>query len=200
VGALISHRDFWKSFMEKIKTIKRGQALANAGEYGPVWRISEGMFRLERLGMDGLSLVQLGLPGDLLGVEALCAEPYAYTITAITTGQAELVTADHELSRFGVVAKAYLQQQRRTHDMMKLRGGPVTDRLAHFLALLARNADGSERELDRRELPVLKEIAAILDTATETVCRELNAFLPARVYQRPTREGWSGGLDMAMAA
>jgi CRP-like cAMP-binding protein len=186
--------------MDKTKTIKRGQVLASAGEYGPVWRITEGMFRLERMGHDGLSLVQLGLPGDLLGVEGLCAEPYAYTITAITTGQTELVDANHELSRFGIVAKAYLQQQRRTHDMMKLRGGPVTDRLAHFLKLLARDADGCERALDRRDLPILKEIASILDTATETVCRELNAFLPARVYQRPVRGAWVGGDEMAMAA
>jgi hypothetical protein len=39
-----------------------------------------------------------------------------------------------------------------------------------------------------------------LDTATETVCRELNAFLPARVYQRPVREAWVGGDEMALAA
>jgi hypothetical protein len=76
----------------------------------------------------------------------------------------------------------------------------VSERLAHFLKLLARNVDGSERELDRRDLPILKEIASILDTATETVCRELNAFLPARVYQRPAkREVWAGG-ELAMAA
>jgi CRP-like cAMP-binding protein len=186
--------------METYQLIKRGQVLVNAGEYGPVWRITEGIFRLERVSHDGLSLVQLGLPGDLLGVEALCAEPYAYTITAITTGKAELVDANHELSRFGIVAKAYLQQQRRTHDMMKLRGGPVNERLAHFLKLLARNEDGSERELDRRDLPILKEVAVIVDIATETVCRELNAFLPARVYQRPSkREAWAGDA-MAMAA
>jgi predicted component of type VI protein secretion system len=83
--------------------------------------------------------------------------------------------------------------------MMKLRGGPVTDRLAHFLKLLARDADGCERALDRRDLPILKEIASILDTATETVCRELNAFLPARVYQRPVRGAWVGVDEMAMA-
>ena len=74
----------------------------------------------------------------------------------------------------------------------------VNERLAHFLKLLARNEDDSERELDRRDLPVLKEEAAILDTATETVCRELNAFLPARVYQRPKREAWTGA-HLAMA-
>jgi CRP-like cAMP-binding protein len=185
--------------MEKSKTIKRGQVLVSAGEHGSVWRITEGVFRFERVGHDGLSLVQLGLPGDLLGVEALCAEPYAYTITAITTGQAELVATDRELTRFGIVAKAYLQQQRRTHDMMRLRSGPVAERLAHFLKLLARNTDGSERELDRRDLPVLKEVASILDVATETVCRELNAFLPARVYPRTKRSAWVGDT-FAMAA
>ena len=186
--------------MEKIKTLKRGQVLVNAGEFGAVMRITEGVFRLERLGMDGLSLVQLGLPGDLLGVESLCAEPYAYTVTAITGGQAKLQTVNGDLSRFAVVAKAYLQQQRRTHDMMKLRGGHVNERLALFLKLLARNEDDSERELDRRDLPVLKEVASILDVATETVCRELNAFLPARVYPRAKREAWACEPELAIAA
>ena len=66
------------------------------------------------------------------------------------------------------------------------------------LSVGSRGMNDSERELDRRDLPVLKEVAAILDTATETVCRELNAFLPARVYQRPKREAWTGA-HLAMA-
>jgi len=48
-------------------------------------------------------------------------------------------------------------------------------------------------------LPVLREVASILDVATETVCRELNAFLPARVYPRAKRETWVG-VSLAMAA
>jgi hypothetical protein len=74
----------------------------------------------------------------------------------------------------------------------------VSERLNHFLKLLSRNADGSERELDRRDLPALKDVAAIVDITAETVCRELNAFLPARVYQRPKREAWTGA-HLAMA-
>jgi hypothetical protein len=191
---------FQESFMETNKSIKRGQALVSAGEFGPVWRVTQGVFRLERLGMDGLSLVQLGLPGDLLGVESICAEPYAYTVTAITTGEAKLQTINGDLSRFGVVAKAYLQQQRRTYDMMKLRGGPVKDRLAHFLMLLARNEDGTQRELDRSDLPGLKDVAAILDTATETVCRELKAFLPTRSHKKHGLEAWETEQDFALPA
>lgn len=186
--------------MEKIKTIKRGQLLMSAGEIGPVWRVSHGVFRIERMGLDGLSLVQLGLPGDLLGVESLCAEPYAYSVTAITTGETKLQTINGDLSRFGVVAKAYLQQQRRAHDMMKLRGGSVKDRLAHFLMLLARNEDGTQRELDRNALPVLKDVAAILDTATETVCRELKAFFPAREHKKQVHDAWVIEQHLALAA
>ena len=95
--------------MEKIETLKRDQVLVNAGEFGQAWRVTEGVFRLERLGMDGLSLVQLALPGDLLGVESICEEPYAYTVTAMTYGEAVLQTTKGEWSRFGIVAKAYLQ-------------------------------------------------------------------------------------------
>ena len=186
--------------MEKIKTIKRGHLLVSAGEFGPAWRVTQGVFRLERLGLDGLSLVQLALPGDLLGVESLCGEAYVYTVTAITTGTVQTQTTQGELSRFGIVAKAYLQQQRRTHDMMKLRGGPVSARLEHFLKLLSRDADGNKHALDRRDLPILKEVAAIVDISAETVCRELNAFLPARVYLRSKRETWGHASRLALAA
>jgi hypothetical protein len=77
-----------------------------------------------------------------------------------------------------------MQQQERMKDMMRLRTGTVKERLAYFLKLLSHNADGTTRELERRDLPAHKEVAAIIGTATETVCRELNAFLPAKVYNR----------------
>jgi CRP-like cAMP-binding protein len=177
--------------MENAKHIKRGHTFMMAGEMGQLWRVSQGAFRLERPSLEGHTLVQLALPGDLLGVESLCAEPYAFTVTALTASVVAEQTVNHELSRFTAVAQGYLQQQRRMHDMMKMRSGPVADRLAHFLKLLARDADGNHAELDRRDLPILKEIAAIVDSSTETVCRELNAFLPARVYQRPVRGDWA---------
>jgi CRP-like cAMP-binding protein len=81
-----------------------------------------------------------------------------------------------------------MQQQERTRDMMRLRTGTVHDRLAYFLKLLSRNADGSTRTLERSDMPTHKQVAAIIGTAPETVCRELNAFLPARVYPRSARQ------------
>ena len=71
--------------METLKTLKRGESLIFSGEFGSVWRVTQGLFRLERPCRDGMELVRLALPGDLVGVESLCAEPYAYTATALTS-------------------------------------------------------------------------------------------------------------------
>lgn len=116
-----------------------------------------------------------------------------------TLGVAHFMPERIAFALLSTPAATSVQQQRRTHDMMKLRAGSVSDRLANFLRLLARNEDGTQRELDRRDLPLLKDIGAILDAATETVCLALNAFLPARVYQRPATHAWVGE-QMAIAA
>ncbi len=57
--------------------VRRGHALLTAGAVGPVWRVTQGVFKLEGAGLEGQTPVQLALPGDLIGVEALCAEPCA---------------------------------------------------------------------------------------------------------------------------
>ena len=43
-----------------------------AGQTGPVWRVIQGVVRLDRQGGPVRLPVQLALPGDLIGVEALC--------------------------------------------------------------------------------------------------------------------------------
>lgn len=171
--------------MEKIKTLRRGESLFHSGQFGSVWRLIRGLVRIERQGQDGHTLVQLALPGDLLGIESLFEEPYVFSVTALTPVVANEQVLNFELSRFSVITQGYLQQQRRMHDMMKMRTGCVAERIAYLLKLLSLQPDGSQSSLDRRGLPVLKDLACIVDTSAETVCRELNAFMPARVYQRP---------------
>ena len=39
--------------------VSRGQCLVTAGGVGPVWRVTQGVFKLERQGQDGQILVQL---------------------------------------------------------------------------------------------------------------------------------------------
>lgn len=183
--------------MKNTIRLNRGQLLASAGESATLWRVKEGVLRLDQSTHDATILVQLVFPGDLVGVEALCAEPYAYTITALSTCKLAAESVEYDFNRFAAVAQGFMQQQDRTRDMMRMRTGPVRERLAYFLKLLSQNADGSSRKLDRRDLPTHKEIAAILDVASETVCRELNAFMPAKVYKRAPLGEAVGSFVMA---
>ena len=63
--------------------IPRGKTLLQIGTAGTVWRVRTGAFRLERPTGDGQTVVHLALADDLVGVEALCAEPYGCTVTAL---------------------------------------------------------------------------------------------------------------------
>jgi hypothetical protein len=70
-------------------------------------------------------------------------------------------------------------------DMAPLRSGTVVARLQHLLELLGRRSDGDTVALDRKAMPRLKQTAQIIDTAAETVCREMKRLLPARPRRSP---------------
>lgn len=181
--------------------VPRGRSLTAAGGTGPVWRVTKGVFKLERQGQDGEILVQLARAGDLIGVEALCAEPYAFTTVALMSAQVQLHPVHRELDRYTTLAQGFLQQQRQTCDMHRLRTGPIVQRLAHLLTVLGKQADGRVLEVARKELPTLKEMARVVDSTFETVCRELNTLLPERKQPR-TRiaTAWASATPFAMAA
>lgn len=167
------------------QVVPRSQVLLIEGASGPVWRVRAGAFRLERRTPEGASVVQIALAGDLLGVESLCGQPYACSAIALTDAWVE-PDALLGQSREAALGQGFCQQQRQIYEMTLLRSGPVVGRLRHLLDLLARRADGAAQPLERSALPVLKDIAQIVLSAPETVCRELNRLLPARP-RRPGR-------------
>ena len=181
--------------------IKRGQTLTFAGGVGPVWRVTQGVFKLERQGQDGQILVQLAQAGDLIGVESLCAEPYAFTAVALVAAQAKPLAAGQDLDRYTTMTQGFLQQQRQTCDMHRLRTGSIVQRLAYLLTVLGKQADGLVLTVQRKELPTLKEMARVVDSTFETVCRELNTLLPERKQPRLRLPSvWAVGQPFAMTA
>jgi hypothetical protein len=181
--------------------VNRGQSLLAAGDVGPVWRVTQGVFKLERQGQDGQILVQLAQAGDLIGVESLCAEPYTFTAVALVAAQAQPLVANQDLDRFNTMTQAFMQQQRQTCDMHRLRTGSIVQRLAYLLTVLGKQADGRVLPVQRKELPTLKEMARVVDATFETVCRELNTLLPERKQQRMQAPSvWAVGQPFAMAA
>lgn len=179
----------------------RGGTLLSAGAVGTMWRVSQGVFKLERQGQDGQILVQLAQAGDLIGVETLCAEPYAFTAVALVAAQVQPHVVSHDLDRYTTMAQGFMQQQRQTCDMQRLRTGHISQRLAYLLTLLGRQADGRVLDVPRKDLPTLKEMARVVDSTFETVCRELNHLMPER---KPARASlatvWAGGEPFALAA
>lgn len=187
--------------MDESIDVRRGQTLLIAGTLGPVWRVNQGVFKLERPSLEGQTLVQLAMPGDLIGVEALCAAPYAFSVTALVSGKAQPQQIGHEAARHTTMAQGFLQQQRQTCDMHQLRTGPISRRLAFLLTVLGKQADGRVIELQRKQLPTLKEMARVVDSTFETVCRELNALVPER-HEKPSSiaTAWASVSPYAMAA
>ncbi|WP_341685692.1 cyclic nucleotide-binding domain-containing protein [Limnohabitans sp.] len=196
---------------QPLRTLESGQTLVEAGQHGAVWRVSTGVLRLERPGQDGTMLVQLALPGDLIGVEALCTQPQAYTATALVAAKVEPLEITGELSHYATMAKGFLQQQRQTLDMVRLRSGPIQQRLAYLLTVLGKDQQGRVRVVQRDELPTLREMAQIVDSAFETVCRELNHLMPrkpkasiklagAATSRKQTQWVRRAGVPLALAA
>ncbi|MDO5690944.1 MAG: Crp/Fnr family transcriptional regulator [Pseudomonadota bacterium] len=154
-----------------------GQTLLRAGEHGVLWRVTSGAFRVERQGDDASTLIQLALPGDRVGLESLLAQPYAVTVSALVASTAWIESVHDEAARLMVLADILAQQQRQAQDMARLRSGPVTDRLTWLVHWLG---GGIDNPMARKALPSLKEMAQLVDSAPETVCRELGRLMPSQ--------------------
>lgn len=167
--------------------VRAGQdCLFKPGESGPLWRVVEGTARLDRDNGPVRLPVLLALPGDLVGVEALCDQPYQFSAGAFTDCRFERVPVAGEMERQALLRQALFQQQLRSHDMATLRTGSVTQRLSHLLRLMglpwqgAQVVDSAQADRVRAALPALRELAQMVDAKAETVCRALAQLLPPR--------------------
>lgn len=162
------------------------QPIFLAGTSGSVWRVIEGVVRLDRgLGADRQP-VQLALPGDLFGTEALCGQRYQLSASAFTPCRLVPVRFDAATAPEPLLRQALLQHLDRSQDMARLRTGSVLQRLTHLMALMGLNravheaARVGQADAVRQALPTLREVALLVDAKTETVCRALAQLLPPR--------------------
>ncbi len=150
-----------------------GRILIHAGNHGPVWRVQSGAFRLDAVGADGETFVQLAMPGDLLGVERCVGLPYALTARAILPSVVREVSAQERSD--ALLAEGWQQQHRRCVEALSLRTGSAPERLKQLLLLLG-SGDDEEDYATAFQRPSLKDMAAIIDSARETVSRILGSM------------------------
>jgi len=196
-----------------------GGVLFEAGAVGTVWQLESGAMRLDRVDREGARFMQIVLPGDLLGLELLAAYPYAYTARAIVPSEVRRRMLAGEAERRMALIEGLMQQQRRGADLVALRTGPAQDRLKHLLLLLAPEDTPWVGPGATRALPTIKDVAAIIDTAPETVSRifanlkrsqildgrqrQGASFSPTRLREREWPTGMTrsdGGVRVAQAA
>lgn len=169
-----------------VRTCIPAESVFLAGESGPVWRVVEGLVRLDRHVDPLRQPVQLALPGDLIGVESLCGRPYQLSATAFTDCRLARVPLDARHPIETLLQQALLQSQARSQDMAALRTGTVARRLSHLLGLMRADrlpddiSRGGHPDTLRDALPALRDVAQLVDATTETVCRVLAQLLPTR--------------------
>lgn len=179
--------------------VASGQVLLSAGCSGPVWRVTHGVFKIEQPAHDGNKLVQLAQAGDLIGVETLSGQPYGFTAIALASAQAQNAGTPCTLDPCAILSQGWMQQQRQCGDMLRLRSGPIAQRLAHLLHMLCKQADGRVWPLQHKELPTLQEMARVVDASPATVRRHLNTGWPEHT---PSPMGsampWIGRAPLAL--
>ena len=181
------------------KSLKKGESLFKQGDSGMLWRVESGLILLQKTTDDGDELTQIALSGDVIGLEALCDQAYANTAIALIDSHVSRLRVANEFNAFAAMAKGYMQQQQRMHDMSKLRTGSVASRLRHFIQMLSKDLEGKCQSLNRKDLPTLREMSHIIDIADETICRELKAFFPQERKANPLKVG-VGSDAFALAA
>lgn len=170
--------------------LSQDEYLYRAKNGGQIYRLTRGILVFDQAGKDHDNpVVQMAMPGDLVGLETLCHRPYASSARALMSVRAMPLMFDQDYMPQSIVHEACQQLQRQSNDMVRLRTGSIRQRLAYFLKLYANARSTRSDELDRRDLPALKFLAEIVDSRVETVCRELNALLPGQgARSKPTAD------------
>jgi CRP-like cAMP-binding protein len=175
-----------------------------SGQSARLWRVVSGVLRLVQRERDAQHLMSLALPGDLLGIEALCNMPHQLSAEALTDVVLAPVEPQNETERQQLMVLALLQQQQRSHDMAQLRTGPVLPRVATLLKMLGHASAlvGQPQDTDalRSSLPPLRELALVVDAKSETVCRALAQLLPPRTRKSGPRPWAAAGAAAGAVA
>ena len=186
--------------------LEAGHALYQGDQRHVLWRVMSGVLRLDQTHHDGRVLVTLARAGDLVGFETLCGGTCPFDVSALTDAELVPLTPVDAAQRQVWLIEALLQQPQRSHDMARLRTGPIASRLSELLCLLghvptpdvARHLHALNADAVRHSLPSLRDLAEVVDAKPETVCRALAQLLPPRTRKSGPRR-WTETAGNAAA-
>ena len=157
------------------RQLAAGQGIYQAGSAGLAWRISAGVVRLDTVGKGGEpAFASLAIKGDILGCETLLFGAYTFSASALTECRLTPWPEGAGAPAGEALLESLAMAQRRSAELVALRGGQAADRVLGLIHLLA---DGAGRVI----LPTRQDIADITDLRFETISRIIKSFERERV-------------------
>jgi hypothetical protein len=158
--------------------LARGQVMETSLNAGLAWRVERGMLLIRSPARRGDLPWRLALPGDWLNIEALCGLPQDTQTTALIASHLRALPALQQPTSNELLTRVVHQQRQWADNMLALRSGSVEGRISHLLDLV-RQAGGGTRGT-KLDMPVLRDIATLVDAAPETACRVMARLRPLR--------------------
>ncbi len=147
-----------------------GQVIYRAGSEGLAWRVADGVVRLDTAGKDGEpAFASLAIRGDILGCETLLLGAYTFSASALTPCCLTPWPEGARRPTGEILLESLTLAQRRSAELVALRGGQAADRVLGLIRLLA---DGAGRVI----LPTRQDIADITALRFETISRIIKTF------------------------
>lgn len=175
----------------------RGQVVEAALDAGLAWRVERGMLLIRSPASRGELPWRLALPGDWLNIEALCGLPHDTQTTALIPSRLQALPALHPPASNELLTRVVHQQRQWADNMLALRSGSVEHRIRHLLDLVRQAVGASRGGASETDMPVLRDIAALVDAAPETACRVLARLRPSR---QAARQASAAALPMLARA
>ena len=159
------------------------QAIYAAGSEGLAWRVKQGVVRLDTNGVRGETLfASLAIAGDIVGCETLLFGAYTFSASALTPCELTPWPEGAPAIAGSALLESLALAQRRSADIIALRGGVASERVLGLIRLLM---DGSGRVI----LPTRQAIADITDLRFETISRIIKAFERSHVLSPVHMDG-----------
>jgi CRP-like cAMP-binding protein len=179
----------------KIKFMAAREIL-NAHESSALWRIDSGTMRIDTLDDAGIHhFVRLAIQGDVLGVENIAGLKEKIIVSALTPVQLQPLELTQEKQLTPLLFEALKTSHQRCREMVSLRTGVVEERVRRLLLMLVQT-DAQISESQDCNLPSLGNIAEIVHSTPETVCRILASLRKQRLIEKVTPTNIrSKGLD-----
>jgi CRP-like cAMP-binding protein len=161
-------------------SLAAGEALTGLRR-GVLWRLQSGALRMHEADAAGqTTLIGVALPGDLVGVECLVGEAPTATLRALTAARLQCVSMGSTRDLPVLLTQALMQSRRQCRDNMRLRFGPVAERIKCLLLMLSEpplaGPHNSAPDMTPCPLPSLRDMAAVVDSAPETVSRVIGSL------------------------